>query len=79
MAAAPSITLDRILAAAPTTTRGQPTQLSVDSKGQRIAYPVSEALELPAVSLLNPFVNLSYQNLVREIYLRPLHRQPLRL
>lgn len=38
--ASPSITLNRILAAAPATTRGQPTQLSTDSKGQRIAYAV---------------------------------------
>lgn len=38
--AAPSITIDRILAAIPATTRGQPTQLSADSKGQRIAYAV---------------------------------------
>lgn len=39
--ASPSITLDRILAAVPVTNRGQPTQLSTDPKGQRIAYPVS--------------------------------------
>lgn len=38
--ASPTITLDRILAAAPATTRGQPTQLSADSKGQRLAYAV---------------------------------------
>lgn len=36
-----SITLDKILAATPATTRGQPTQLSVDAKGERIAYAVS--------------------------------------
>lgn len=36
-----SITIDKILAAAPITTRGQPTQLSVDAKGERIAYAVS--------------------------------------
>lgn len=39
--AAPSVTIDRILAAVPATTRGQPTQLSVDPKTQRIAYAVS--------------------------------------
>ena len=37
----PSITVDRILAAIPATTRGQPTQLSTDAKGLRIAYAVS--------------------------------------
>lgn len=36
-----SITVDRILAAAPVTLRGQPTPLSADPKGQRIAYAVS--------------------------------------
>ncbi|KAF7554196.1 hypothetical protein G7046_g6878 [Stylonectria norvegica] len=42
--AAPSITIDRILAAVPATTRGQPTQLSVDSKGQRIAYASGKSI-----------------------------------
>lgn len=36
-----SITIDKILAAVPATTRGQPTQLSCDAKGERIAYAVS--------------------------------------
>lgn len=36
-----SITIERILAAAPVTARGQGTQLSADSKGKRIAYAVS--------------------------------------
>jgi hypothetical protein len=36
------ITLDKILAAAPVTIRGQPTQISADAKGERIAYPVRE-------------------------------------
>ncbi|KAG5972008.1 hypothetical protein E4U55_000957 [Claviceps digitariae] len=40
----PSITLNRILAAAPATTRGQPTQLSADSKGQRIAYASGKSI-----------------------------------
>lgn len=35
-----SITVEKILAAAPITTRGQPTQLSCDAKGERIAYAV---------------------------------------
>jgi hypothetical protein len=36
-----SITIEKILAASPSTTRGQPTQLSVDSRGERLAYAVS--------------------------------------
>jgi len=36
-----SITIEKILAAAPATTRGQPTHLSTDKKGERIAYAVS--------------------------------------
>jgi hypothetical protein len=43
-----SLTIDKILAAAPVTTRGQPTQLSCDAKGERIAYAVS-----PIASLLS--------------------------
>lgn len=35
-----SITLEKTLAAAPITTRGQPTQLSADGKGERITYAV---------------------------------------
>lgn len=35
------IEIDKILAAAPATTRGQATQLSCDPKGERIAYAVS--------------------------------------
>lgn len=35
-----SITLEKTLAAAPITTRGQPTQLSADAKGERITYAV---------------------------------------
>ncbi|KAF4977828.1 hypothetical protein FZEAL_5671 [Fusarium zealandicum] len=42
--ASPSITLNRILAAVPVTNRGQPTQLSADSKGQRIAYPCGKSI-----------------------------------
>lgn len=37
------IEIEKILAAAPATTRGQPTQLSCDPKGERIAYAVSVA------------------------------------
>jgi hypothetical protein len=48
--AVPSIAIDRIFAAVPATTRGQPTQLSADSKGQRLAYAVG----------LHPFPRPSY-------------------
>lgn len=41
-----SITIDKILAAAPVTTRGQPTQLSCDAKGERIAYAVGPTVSL---------------------------------
>ncbi|KAG6016701.1 hypothetical protein E4U41_004382 [Claviceps citrina] len=40
----PSITLNRLLAAAPATTRGQPTQLSADPKGQRLAYASGKSI-----------------------------------
>ena len=36
-----SIEIEQILAASPATTRGQPTPLSCDPKGERIAYAVS--------------------------------------
>lgn len=42
--ASPSITINRILAAAPATSRGQPTQLSADPKGQRIAYASGKSI-----------------------------------
>jgi hypothetical protein len=35
-----SIELETVLAANPATTRGQPTVLSCDAKGERIAYAV---------------------------------------
>lgn len=37
-----SIVIEKILAASPNTARGQPTQLSADSKGERIAYAVGD-------------------------------------
>jgi hypothetical protein len=37
-----SIVIEKIFAASPATARGQPTQLSADPKGERIAYAVSE-------------------------------------
>ena len=36
-----SIVIEKILAASPATVRGQPTPLSTDSKGERVAYAVS--------------------------------------
>ena len=51
-----SITIDKILAPLPATTRGQPTQLSSDPKGERLAYAVSGGAYpcvLPQVLLLH--------------------------
>lgn len=45
-ARAMSITIDKILAAAPVTIRGQSTQLSCDAKGERIAYAVGPTIYL---------------------------------
>ncbi|KKA30645.1 hypothetical protein TD95_004205 [Thielaviopsis punctulata] len=39
-----SISLDRILAATPVTARGQPTPLSTDKKGERIAYASGKSI-----------------------------------
>ncbi|KAF3760805.1 WD40 repeat-like protein [Cryphonectria parasitica EP155] len=44
-----SITVDKILAAAPVTSRGQPTQLSVDAKGERIAYASGKSIFLRSI------------------------------
>ncbi|KKY39505.1 putative wd repeat-containing protein 2 [Diaporthe ampelina] len=44
-----SITIDKILAAAPVTTRGQPTQLSCDAKGERIAYASGKSIFLRSI------------------------------
>ncbi|KAK0644498.1 WD40-repeat-containing domain protein [Cercophora newfieldiana] len=41
-----SIEIEKILAASPATTRGQPTQLSVDAKGERIAYASGKSIFL---------------------------------
>lgn len=47
-----SIELETILAANPATTRGQPTVLSCDAKGERIAYAVCPpATRLPFACL----------------------------
>ncbi|KAI0892315.1 WD40 repeat-like protein [Annulohypoxylon nitens] len=39
-----SITIEKILAATPVTTRGQPTHLSADAKGERIAYASGKSI-----------------------------------
>ncbi|OTB09064.1 hypothetical protein M426DRAFT_316355 [Hypoxylon sp. CI-4A] len=39
-----SITVEKILAAAPVTARGQPTQLSTDAKGERITYASGKSI-----------------------------------
>ncbi|KAK0615005.1 WD40-repeat-containing domain protein [Bombardia bombarda] len=44
-----SIDIERILAAAPTTTRGQPTQLSCDPKGERIAYASGKSIYIRSI------------------------------
>ncbi|PKS07525.1 hypothetical protein jhhlp_006129 [Lomentospora prolificans] len=44
-----SITVEKILAAAPATTRGQPTQLSCDKKGERIAYASGKSIFLRSI------------------------------
>ncbi|KAK3900437.1 WD40-repeat-containing domain protein [Staphylotrichum tortipilum] len=44
-----SIELEKILAAAPATTRGQPTQLSCDNKGERIAYASGKSIFLRSI------------------------------
>ncbi|KXX81981.1 Actin-interacting protein 1 [Madurella mycetomatis] len=41
-----SIDIEKILAASPATTRGQPTQLSCDAKGERIAYASGKSIYL---------------------------------
>ncbi|KAK7753935.1 WD40 repeat-like protein [Diatrype stigma] len=39
-----SVTIEKILAASPVTIRGQPTQLSTDPKGERIAYASGKSI-----------------------------------
>ncbi|SPN99559.1 related to stress protein p66 [Cephalotrichum gorgonifer] len=53
-----SITIDQILAAAPATLRGQPTHLSCDSKGERIAYASGKSIFLRSID--NPAVSKQY-------------------
>ncbi|KAK5661657.1 hypothetical protein OQA88_9757 [Cercophora sp. LCS_1] len=53
-----SITAEKILAASPATTRGQPTQLSCDPKGERIAYASGKSIFLRSID--NPSVCKQY-------------------
>lgn len=53
-----SIACDKILAASPNTTRGQPTQLSTDSKGERIAYASGKSVFLRSID--NPSLSKQY-------------------
>ncbi|KAI0100170.1 WD40-repeat-containing domain protein [Nemania sp. FL0031] len=43
------ITIEKTLAAAPVTTRGQPTQLSTDSKGTKLAYASGKSIFLRSI------------------------------
>ncbi|KAL2198210.1 WD40-repeat-containing domain protein [Corynascus similis CBS 632.67] len=53
-----SIEIEKILAAAPATTRGQPTQLSCDPKGERIAYASGKSIFLRNID--NPSLSKQY-------------------
>ncbi|KEF52097.1 uncharacterized protein A1O9_11723 [Exophiala aquamarina CBS 119918] len=53
-----SITADGIYAALPTTTRGQPTPLSADSKGERIAYASNKSIFLRSID--SPAISTQY-------------------
>ncbi|KAL9083175.1 MAG: hypothetical protein Q9159_005942 [Coniocarpon cinnabarinum] len=53
-----SITGNSIWAASPTTTRGQPTILSADPKGERIAYASNKSIFLRSID--NPAISTQY-------------------
>ncbi|TKA71373.1 hypothetical protein B0A49_03917 [Cryomyces minteri] len=53
-----SITADAIWAASPTTTRGQPTPLSCDPKGERIAYASNKSIFVRNID--NPAISKQY-------------------
>ena len=72
-----SIELETILAANPATTRGQPTILSCDAKGERIAYAVCHPPASP-VFQAHTANNSLLTYLVRQIHLSPPNRLPLR-
>ncbi|KAL9621859.1 MAG: hypothetical protein Q9160_003680 [Pyrenula sp. 1 TL-2023] len=53
-----SIKNEAIYAALPSTTRGQPTQLSADSKGERIAYAANKSIFLRSID--HPSISTQY-------------------
>ncbi|KAI1467958.1 WD40 repeat-like protein [Daldinia caldariorum] len=53
-----SITIEKILAASPVTARGQPTQLSTDAKGERIAYASGKSIFVRSID--DPSVSKQY-------------------
>ncbi|TDZ55050.1 putative WD repeat-containing protein [Colletotrichum trifolii] len=53
-----SVTIEKILAASPATQRGQPTQLSADNKGERLAYAAGKSIFLRSID--NPSVSKQY-------------------
>ncbi|KAE8375782.1 WD40-repeat-containing domain protein [Aspergillus bertholletiae] len=53
-----SITNDSIWAASPSTTRGQPTHLSSDAKGERLAYAANKSIFLRSID--NPAIAKQY-------------------
>ncbi|KAI9854701.1 MAG: WD40 repeat-like protein, partial [Vezdaea acicularis] len=53
-----SIVADAIWAPSPNTTRGQPTPLSTDSKGERIAYASNKSVFLRSID--NPALSTQY-------------------
>ncbi|KAI9724762.1 MAG: hypothetical protein M1812_000037 [Candelaria pacifica] len=53
-----SIISDAIWAASPSTSRGQPTQLSADAKGERIAYASNKSIFLRSID--NPSLSKQY-------------------
>ncbi|KAI9836815.1 MAG: hypothetical protein M1819_000980 [Sarea resinae] len=53
-----SLTQDAIWAASPTTTRGQPTPLSADPKGERIAYASNKSIFLRSID--EPSISKQY-------------------
>ncbi|KAF1809335.1 WD40 repeat-like protein [Eremomyces bilateralis CBS 781.70] len=59
-----SIVSESIWAAAPTTTRGQPTQLSTDSKGERLAYASGKSVFVRNID--NPGVSKQYTSHVAQ-------------
>ncbi|KAJ1326351.1 WD repeat-containing protein 1 (actin-interacting protein 1) [Microdochium nivale] len=55
-----SLAIDKILAAAPVTARGQPTQLSTDGKGERLAYASGKSIFVRSID--NPSECKQYTN-----------------